>query len=443
MLLRGCRCVVTVGLLISLGTSSGVSQLAPKPPTDQEVSGGFWRVDHTFQSTLRIKNDLAASSLIVRPALFMADGAEYDLQEVEIPQSGEVNVNINDALKSAPSTIVPHVSLFGTAAVRLSHAWKPVEASIENLDTPRSLIFDYHMTNSLGTSSGDHTFQGLWWKSFEQTGGFLALSNIGNDFLIPEYEVQGRSGEDLSSGSVKLAPHTTEVLDLKKLIPNVRDDETRAGGITIHYRGQDGALAIAGGLEQDEIGFSSVLPFLLAHKSKDEKPANVALASVGLMVGKPDPMQGFPEQLRFSPYATLRNNGDNPLSVVIAGNYMNGPNPRTLALGKQQLRPHETVQLKMNEMLATAGLSHFDGMLNLSFSYEGFENDLLVGNGSIDQTGNYVFAVLPLPLGASAGRQANYWSVENGFDTMISLWNPSGQPEDLLLSLYYPDGSGN
>ena len=76
MLLRW-QWTVSLGvLLLAFITASASGQVPAAPPTSQEVSGAFWRVDHTFQATLRIKNDLATSSLTVRPALFMADGTE-------------------------------------------------------------------------------------------------------------------------------------------------------------------------------------------------------------------------------------------------------------------------------------------------------------------------------------------------------------------------------
>ena len=351
-------------------------------------------------------------------------------------------MNINDALQSAPTSIKSHLSLFGTATIRFVHSWKPVEASIENLDLPRSLIFNYHMTNSPGSGSGEHTFQGLWWRSTDDTRGFLALSNLGSAALMPSYEVLSKTGEAIGSGYVKLSPHATEVVDLTKLIARTGDEDTDVGGITVQYRGQDGGLGIAAGLEDDNVGFSAILPFSSTDVQKDSKAKDMTIASVGLMVGKPDPMAGFPEKLRFSLYGTLHNNSEKSLAVTIAANYMNGGNPTNLSLAEMQLRPHETVELRMKEMLAAAGLAHFDGMLNLSYAYKGLENDLLIANGSIDQTGNYVFSVLPVPIGTSAGRAVNYWSVENGFDTMINLWNPAGQPENLLLTLHYADGTG-
>lgn len=39
-------------------------------------------------------------------------------------------------------------------------------------------------------------------------------------------------------------------------------------------------------------------------------------------------------------------------------------------------------------------------------------------------------------------KEVSYWSVANGSDTMIDLWNPNSSPEDYVVTLYYSDGSG-
>jgi hypothetical protein len=70
------------------------------------------------------------------------------------------------------------------------------------------------------------------------------------------------------------------------------------------------------------------------------------------------------------------------------------------------------------------------------------EGDLILANGSVDQTGTYVFEVRPQGIGESIGRISGYWSVDNGNDAMFSIWNPTDAPQDITATLYYGDGSG-
>ncbi len=160
------------------------------------------------------------------------------------------------------------------------------------------------------------------------------------------------------------------------------------------------------------------------------------------MTGQRDPMMGFPPGIRFSPYLTLRNTTANPLSVTASLNYMAGAGPANLSLPLQPLKPFESRQVGMQSILATVGLENFNGSINLSFSFTGHAGDLVLATGSVDETGNYVFAVEPQGIGKSFSKVGPYWSVANGFDTMYSLWNPTAQAQDFVVTFYYGDGSG-
>ena len=46
---------------------------------DQIMSAGLWRVDGTFQSTIRVYNRHIIQHRTVVPVLYMTDGTEYDL----------------------------------------------------------------------------------------------------------------------------------------------------------------------------------------------------------------------------------------------------------------------------------------------------------------------------------------------------------------------------
>src|SRR4029077_3243878 len=96
----------------------------------------------------------------------------------------------------------------------------------------------------------------------------------------------------------------------------------------------------------------------------------------------------------------------------------------------------------MQAVLTSAGLKSFNGSINLSTSFVGKDGDLVLASGSVDQTGSYVFEVGAQGVGRSQSKFANYWGVANGNDTMFSLWNPTGAGQDIAVTFYYGDGSG-
>src|SRR6266852_724841 len=105
------------------------------PAVLQELDGAFWRTDAGFQSTIRITNIVQTSPVQVTPVLLMADGTEYVLPSVELQAAGVATVNINDALSSAPAKIAPHISTFGSAALRFHWPWaSAISGTIRSLD---------------------------------------------------------------------------------------------------------------------------------------------------------------------------------------------------------------------------------------------------------------------------------------------------------------------
>ncbi len=106
-----------------------------------------------------------------------------------------------------------------------------------------------------------------------------------------------------------------------------------------------------------------------------------------------------------------------------------------MPLPVQNLQPNETRQLNLMAMLP-ASFQNFSGTVNLELSYTGQNGQVAMAAGSVDQTGTYVFETNPEGLGQTICRDMTYWSIANGSDTMISLWNPGNQAEDLTVLFY-------
>jgi hypothetical protein len=98
---------------------------------------------------------------------------------------------------------------------------------------------------------------------------------------------------------------------------------------------------------------------------------------------------------------------------------------------------HQSRNLDVPALLAAAGLKNFDGSFNLVLDVNGDSRGLLAAAGSVDQKNTYVFEVIPRGVLESAAKSLPYWSTGNGDDTMVNLWNPADESQDLTFTLFY------
>jgi len=91
-------------------------------------------------------------------------------------------------------------------------------------------------------------------------------------------------------------------------------------------------------------------------------------------------------------------------------------------------------------MLETAGLKGLTESVNLVFDTQGTPGALLAAGGAVDQSESYVFAVVPRGVQPSASKSLSYWSIGNGDDTMVTIWNPADEPQDFIFQLNYQGG---
>ncbi len=417
------------------------------PPADSSsqanrvhvLNAGLWRTDRGFNATIRVTNLLVVGPLEVVPVLYMADGTRYELPPLKLPASGESSVNVNEALRSAPPTVAAHLSEFGSASLEYRYSFPGVAAAtVQILDVSRSLIFTYCFGPS-GGAPGPHIAEGVWWKHDPDITGFVGLANTTSHALEAGLVLIDANGDESAERSFTLDGRTVKLVDLEEMGERVPTRSKGQGGIRVRYEGASGDLLITGGLQNDAIGYSATIPFLL----RESAPVEVAphtYASVGMMVGKPDPMMGFPATTRFEPYAVIRNTTGDRLPVTASIVYTNKGQPVTVPLPLKPLRPLSTEEIDLKALMTASGQGSFDGMVNLTFTFKGRPGDLLISTGSVDQTGNYVFAVQPEAAKKSSGKEIAFWSVADGSDTMISLWNPLNAAQDLAVTFHYADG---
>lgn len=449
-------CLACAGLLLLAALLLATSRVKPSVAAQSSTSNAqngqrtsvqtllcaFWRVNKGFTSTIRIKNSLIIGPLEVVPVLYMADGTEYVLPSVTVPTAGVATVNINTALAQAPASLASHISGFGSAAIRYRFIAPGVaSASMELLNAPQSLIYVFPFGPSGNDTPQGHTLEGLWWRHDPGVSPFVALTNTTEQSLEAEVELIGSQGTAVAGPVVSVSPHAVEFLELEHLLAGLPTPETRAGGIRIQWTGKRADLLVAAGLENVPEGYSAVMSFLL-HDPRSAAPSKTSYGAAGLMVGRPDPAAGFPEGTRFTPYTVLRNTTSKPIEVSPALNYMEGGRAKSIALPTEQLAPYETRTIALANSLARLGLASFSGTINLAFSFLGQSGDLLLATGSVDQTGTYVFEVIPEGVRQSLSKEVCYWDVASGNDTMVTLWNPLDEGQDVVLTFHYGDGSG-
>jgi hypothetical protein len=423
--------------VLAMGASPS-SPAAFAPPT-WSINCGLWRTDSGFSSTIQLKNRLVNKSITVTPVLFLADGTEYSLAAMHLAASAIATIDVKSALAGAPASVAAHMSDYGSATLRYdgTHSALLAQTALGSPTLSESFMTAF---GSVGSGSpAAQTLEALWWARDAGIGGFVALSNASAQTRDVSVEAVTASGQALHAGAFSLAPHATRLLDLLTLIghgPRAGD----AGGLRIRFNGLLGEVNASGGLENRQEGYSAVIPFWQAPMAgMKASPAEATVAHPGIMVGAADPLMGFPTGTRFIPYLALRNltSAAQPVSLTFYT-----PQGTALSAPPQLLQAFESRQLDVIRMLDQLGLRDFNGDLTLTVSHAGGVNDLMSVAGSVDQKGTYVFEVNGRAVEQKLSKQSPYWSVKNGNDTMVALWNPTSAAQDVMLTLHYASGSG-
>lgn len=445
-------------VLAICGFACQLSAQTPSPATkslqtaipqmgSQDAGGAFWRIDGNYDSVLHLRNILETDSLRVTPVLWMADGTEYDLAPVTIDKSGVAVIDINEVLRDAPPDVAPHVSEIGSAGVRYNWRWAAVMGQVISTDVIDSMSYASSVSTVLDParaqkdSSQQNRFEGMWWLRDAGVEPFLSLVNTGSTPLMISIALTGKDDAAPVTSGITLGAKQSQLVMLSDLVRRVATTATE-GGIYVSSKGQSGALAVGGGLQNPNEGYSAPITFLPIEArdlKRDISTTATTFAAVGVLVGSPEPRMQFPEATHFEPYATVRNLNSRPTRITLAATYMN-QQPITMPLVDMKLSAHETRQLDLKALLSRANLTHYSGEMNFTFKVDGGADELLVSAGSTSADGNYVFNVEPMILVPETGKIFCYWAVSGKTDTMISFWNSGGGAQDAELLLSYQGG---
>lgn len=411
------------------------------PSTPQGMEGGMWRTDANFESILHLKNILINHPLTATPILYMEDGTAYQLPPVTLEPAGVASVNIDTALNDMPPAIAAHRSLYGIVGVKYNWSWPAMIATVRNIDEAEmvslygGLHADVNDSHSSSAAQKMQHIEGMWWKPYKTTDGFIFLSNTLLKPLQATVASYDSSGISLGSKTVNLASHQSAKLLLSDLVGAQPTGAT--GSLIITYTGSNYGLSAVGGLEDDTNGYSATLDLQEMHpeRGRNSSVHQVVLDAPGILFGQQEPQMQFPQNTVFTPYGYLHNTSAQSRQVTITASVAGHGYPIT----SLTLAPHATEEIDYKDALKSLKLPPTT-TIDISASYTGNDGDTLMEEGSVDQTGNYVFEVEPQAEGWTISRTICDWELHDETDSMISLWNYSPNPEDLKLTLYYAGG---
>jgi len=158
------------------------------------------------------------------------------------------------------------------------------------------------------------------------------------------------------------------------------------------------------------------------------------------MTGAADPMMKSPAGTAFTPYSIVRNISDQPVSIALSLYWMEAGAAKAAQLQPLTIPPHRTRDLDAPSFLAMSGLKNFNGSVSLILDVKGDPRSLLMTGGSVDHKNTYLFEVMPTRIHEGIAKSISYWSIANGDDTMVTLWNSADEAQDFIFTLFFTGG---
>ena len=461
-------CVLTLlvfGFPLTCSAQSDIPVLGPHKPIAPRISaalfanqatmprtivGGPWLLDPNMKSTLFLHNNNEVTAFLATPVLYLSNGRQITLPAVSVGPAATVTVSIGDSLLG--QGIAPYANLTGYAEIQYNASYDPLCATVVSVDTVHSVIFTYgfrstapvpmtekakgHPTPSLSYPSGPQRIDGVWWKQSASVSGFISLSNTTAQSINAQLAITGADGVALGAYPVALSPHTTQTVNLLEL----KSGSSTSGGAQITYTAPQDSLLISGGLEDLATGYSATMSFR-PFVAITPATKTTTLTELGLMTGTPDPMMLFPQGTVFTPFSVVRNVSSDPVALTPELFWMQAGAMHRQALPAFTISAGQSSMMNVPSLLQQAGLTDYNGVLNLTFKTASSPQALILTSGSVDNTGTYVFQVIPHEVRESMSKTITYWSTGNGNDTMVTVWNPADEAQDYNFTLQYKDGA--
>src|SRR5579864_2456180 len=233
------------------------------PLVQRSMVGGLWMTDANFKSSIILRNNLKTNSLRVTPILYLGNGRKYVLKDVTLEPSGTATISVNDGL--AEQGISSWATLFGYVEIQYTWAWDAMCVTVQSVDVVHSLIFTDFLkpaqsntaTHSLTQSAAQsiNVSEGMWWKQEPNVSGFVGLSNISPQPIHAKLQTTDQQRNVLGEHDVVVSPHGTKLINLGEL-----RSAGSSGGIQVSADGDQNALIINAGLQDQATGYSASMP---------------------------------------------------------------------------------------------------------------------------------------------------------------------------------------
>jgi hypothetical protein len=325
----------------------------------------------------------------------MADGFPYALPPVRLEKSGVATVNINNALAAAPSTLARHISQSGSVTLQYRYDWAgAILESVSILDTVRSLQFqsrfvypDAPLLPSVqgqfpAGNAGPQMIEGMWWKYSPVTNVYLSVANPTDTHREADVTAFDDRHHNLGTRHFSLSPHASVLAVLDPLLNAA--GRKGVGGLEITFIGEPDTVLFSGGIEDDSVGYSAALTMSMAMMpgmyGAPASAASCTVASAGLMLGAPDPMEGFPRSVVFTLFGFARNTTDTAITMHGLANYMDKDRPHSIALPDVPLAPGEARDLNLDRAVV---VPFKNGDVNVSYTYGASCGAVLMNTGRL------------------------------------------------------------
>lgn len=324
-------------------------------------------------------------------------------------------------------------------------SWPALLATVQNTDEIASLSgisgtpADVNMVHIFPEEKAQQLIRGTWWRATKSSDFILALGN--SSLAVKQLKVQfsDHLGNPLTEKDVAVGKHATVMLRMSDLT-GVADSGEETGDVSIRYVGPKHGIVASGSIEDASTGYSAT-PHLVEQRPNSKEGIHaVTLHAPGIMLGKPDPGMLFPTDTVFRPYGVLHNVSNHAIAakISITADDIHGQTA-TRDADQVSLAAGQSIKLPMDRYFSSQNPLP-DGYGHISVAFQGRNEDLIFDAGSVDQSGSYVFQVMPAAEVPTVSKIFCLWSIEGDASSMISIWNYANKPQDATLTLYYSGG---
>ena len=423
------------------GQSGSQNATPPPQPVDQEQFVPYWTTETSWHSELQLRNNLSGQSLMVTPALRLADGAETALPSVTVNPQEVKAIDLDAAIGSSSSQLV---GTYGSIVLRYrSVSAGNLYAALMVRNIGHSIAFHIDANGGLQNYEAASR-EGIWWLPNNTATGYLILTNQGNDPMQLALSLYDAGGKEYKQ-PVLLGPRETNRYSVRKLV--------QAGGLTGSYGGiKIYAPAHAGSLDTLHFVFDQMAGFSALLKMFDHDP-NAALTERDfaqtsvwtlrapmLALSHPDVALGMPIDVTLQPQLLIRNTTGKPLTAALRFSWR-GDNTTGKAPGPSlQLLPYQTRRVDVAALQDGKTLPANARWTSVILTTNSKPDEVMAVATSYDAALQYG-AQTPFSDQLTFGWEGGMWEYDAQHNSIISAGNGGTKLTQAAFTLFYNQGA--